>query len=221
MHYRRGASSRKDALFRWGPSEQQAVDLLRQLLCHPPVLALPDFDKVFILYTDASDGALGAVLAQEHERREKPVALLSRALATQEPNCPIRDKELLSVVWAIRQLHSYPRGAPSILRTDHQSLTFLKRTFLEILHAYVVGSLTCRVMISMYKTCSKNRPADALSRVHPGSETGGKSSVVAALHRVMCNTPLRDKMGSAYECDSFSKSVLSRLTNGARLTQFA
>ncbi|PHJ23029.1 dna rna polymerases superfamily protein [Cystoisospora suis] len=119
---------RKDALFSWGPDEQGAVDRLRELLCRPPVLALPDFHKVFILYTDASDGALGAVLAQEYQGRERPIAFLSRALTAQERNYPVRDKELLSVVWAIKQLHSYLRCAPFILRTDHQSLTFLKRT---------------------------------------------------------------------------------------------
>ncbi|PHJ26048.1 retrotransposon ty3-gypsy subclass [Cystoisospora suis] len=215
---------RKDAPFTWGPSEQQAVDKLRELLCHPPVLALPDFDKVFILYTDASDGALGAVLAQEHEGREKPVAFLSRALATQERNYPVRDKELLSVVWAIKQLHSYLRGAPFILRTDHQSLTFLNRTKFPEDNARV-----CRWFDYLqgydfdvqYVQGSKNRVADALSRIPHGSETGGNPVVVAAMHHIMCNPSIRDRIVSAYECDSFSKSVLSRLTNGARVKHFS
>lgn len=48
----------------WTPDCQVAFDALKTALVSAPVLAYADFSKPFHLYTDASLGGLGAVLAQ-------------------------------------------------------------------------------------------------------------------------------------------------------------
>jgi hypothetical protein len=53
--------------FSWGTQEQVAFDTLKSRLTSPPILRFADFSRPFLLYTDASDVALGAVLAQSFE----------------------------------------------------------------------------------------------------------------------------------------------------------
>ena len=56
--------TRKDQPFTWGPSRQEAFRKLKEKLCTTPVLTFPDFSLPFILTTDASKTALGAILSQ-------------------------------------------------------------------------------------------------------------------------------------------------------------
>lgn len=88
------ASATQGRPLSWGPGEQEAVAKLTESLCHPPLVALPDFGRVFIAYSDASDGGLGAVLPQVYEGREKPVAFLSRALTVHERITPCGTKNV-------------------------------------------------------------------------------------------------------------------------------
>ena len=52
----------KKSAFAWSQREQQAFEQLRDALCSTPVLKLPDWNKPFVLQTDASEHAVGAVL---------------------------------------------------------------------------------------------------------------------------------------------------------------
>ena len=46
----------------WGEKQEQAFELLKEKLCNPPVLRLPDFTREFHIEPDALDNAVGAVL---------------------------------------------------------------------------------------------------------------------------------------------------------------
>ena len=56
-------AQRKPKLLIWGESEQRAYELLKDKICHSPVLAVPQPGKPFLLYTDASEIAVGCQLA--------------------------------------------------------------------------------------------------------------------------------------------------------------
>jgi hypothetical protein len=59
-----GKSKVKPPPWRWGDEEYQAFENIKIKLSSPPILAYADFDKPFIIHTDASTNDLGAILYQ-------------------------------------------------------------------------------------------------------------------------------------------------------------
>lgn len=68
----------------WTEDCEQAFRDLKEAVCTHPVLHSPDFNKPFILQTDASGVGLGAVLQQEVDGERRPVVFLSRKLLDRE-----------------------------------------------------------------------------------------------------------------------------------------
>ncbi|KAA0061209.1 uncharacterized protein E5676_scaffold157G00320 [Cucumis melo var. makuwa] len=59
---------RKDAVFDWDQSYQNAFDSIKKYLLNPPVLSAPTAGKPLILYIAAQETSLGALLAQENDK---------------------------------------------------------------------------------------------------------------------------------------------------------
>nr|GFB61441.1 reverse transcriptase domain-containing protein [Tanacetum cinerariifolium] len=59
--------TQKKVKFEWGDKQEAAFQLLKQKLCSAPILALPEGSKDFIVYCDASNKGLGAVLMQREK----------------------------------------------------------------------------------------------------------------------------------------------------------
>jgi len=94
------------------------------------VLAAPDFQKPFILHTDASDLATGAVLLQDDDQGVlHPVAYHSTKLAKYQLAYSTIEKELLGIINAIKKFECYLYGGahPIQIFTDHNPLTFLEK----------------------------------------------------------------------------------------------
>ena len=72
------ALTQKSATFKWGEEEQRAFDELRGKLVSAPILGYPDMQEKFILDTDASKCAIGAVLSQVQDGKEVVIAYGSR-----------------------------------------------------------------------------------------------------------------------------------------------
>nr|GEW44114.1 putative reverse transcriptase domain-containing protein [Tanacetum cinerariifolium] len=79
--------------FGGGDKQEAAFQLLKQKLCSAPILALPKGSEDFIVYCDASNKGLGAVLMQ----REKVISYASRQLKIHEKNYTTYDLELRAV----------------------------------------------------------------------------------------------------------------------------
>ena len=122
------ALSRGNIIWEWTPACQLAFQTLRDRLSSAPVLAYPDWGKPFILQTDASDVAIGAILAQlDSSGKERPVAYASRTLTPAERNYSATDRECLAVVWGVALHRPYLHGRLFTIITDHQALTWLQR----------------------------------------------------------------------------------------------
>ena len=65
--------------FVWTQDQQDAFDHLKHASAQDVILKFPRFDQPFQLATDASQHAIGAVLSQEHNGIQRPVAFYSRA----------------------------------------------------------------------------------------------------------------------------------------------
>jgi len=90
-----------------------------------PILALPTDDGQFVLDTDASDQGLGAVISnQTPSGEERVVAYASQRRLKDETT----RKELLAVVYGLRQFRQYHHFRHIIIRTDHAALSWLRRT---------------------------------------------------------------------------------------------
>nr|GFB89226.1 putative reverse transcriptase domain-containing protein [Tanacetum cinerariifolium] len=89
--------------FEWGEKQEAAFQLLKQKLCSVPILALPEGSEDFIVYCDASNKGLGAVLMQ----REKVISYASRQLKIHEKNYTTHDLELRAVVFALKIWRHY------------------------------------------------------------------------------------------------------------------
>jgi len=89
-------------------------------------LAYPNFDLPFILTTDASKVAVAAILSQEQDGIERPIAYASRQMNRAEQAYSASESEMLALVWATKCFRWYLFGAKFVARTDHAALTYLK-----------------------------------------------------------------------------------------------
>ena len=110
--------------FQWGDTEQKAFDALKKALQSAPVLCLPDPDRPYVVQTDASGFAIGAVLQQDHGKGLQPVAFMSQKLVSAETRYPVHELELLAIVRALQDWRHYLIGTPFRVLTDHRSLVY-------------------------------------------------------------------------------------------------
>ena len=109
--------------WRWEKAQEESFLALKIPLATAPVLRLPDFDHQFVVTTDASDVAVGAILHQDVGNGLQPVASASRKLQQAEVRYLAYERELFAIVWAIGQWKHYFQGPhPTIIQTDHTPL---------------------------------------------------------------------------------------------------
>ena len=95
----------------WESPQQQAFENLKDTLLTAPILTRPDFDRPFILQTDWSGTAIGAILAQQDELgNEHVVAYWSRALQAAEKNYSATEGEALAAVKSVIHFRPYLHG---------------------------------------------------------------------------------------------------------------
>ena len=167
---------KKDVKFDWDTSCQKAFEEVKQCLVSPPILIYPDFSKPFNLTTDASNTALGAVLSQGKVGEDKPIAYASRTLNKAERNYSTIEKELLGVVWAVRNFRCYLLGRSFTIYTDHKPLKGIlnrKRPSVPLDNIRLVNFMTKLSEFEFeieYKPGKYNTNADALSRMPENTE---------------------------------------------------
>ena len=152
--------------FEWTADQQQAFDLLKQKMTTAPVLAYPNPDDLFILDTDASNHAIGAELLQVQNGTERLIGFGSFVFdRAQRKYCTTR-KELLAVVRFTRHFKHYLLGRRFVVRTDHNSLTWLMGfRNIEGQLARWIEELSSYDMQIVHRAGKDHVNADGLSRI--------------------------------------------------------
>ena len=154
--------------WQWASEQQSAFQQLKDSLSSAPLLVYADPTRSYILQTDASDCAVGAVLSQQQEDgSERPIAFWSHKLNKAEFNYSATEKELLAIVEACEHWAGYLEGSqhPILVRTDHQPLTWLNsKPVVTARLARWVMRLTGYDFRIEYVKGKENGAADALSR---------------------------------------------------------
>ncbi|GFV07454.1 retrovirus-related Pol polyprotein from transposon 297 [Trichonephila clavipes] len=118
----------KKGKIKWTTEGEDAFRELKGKLIDKPVLYAPNFEREFIVQTDASNAGMGAVLTQLTEQGEEhPILYLSKKFSEVEKRYCTTEKECASIVFAIKRLHYYLDGNSFLVMTDHNPLVWLNR----------------------------------------------------------------------------------------------
>lgn len=152
--------------FEWTGEMQEAFEELKNSLSSPPVLVYPSYDKPFIVSTDASNKAVGAVLSQlDDNGREHPIHYANRNLNEAEKNYSAFEREALGIVFALKKFRHYLLSQKFKLYTDHQALKYVIN--LRDPHGRIARWMSLFAEFDfevVYRPGKKNANADYLSR---------------------------------------------------------
>ena len=190
--------TKKFCRFSWSSECQKSFETLKRELCKNVVLAHPDQNKPYKLYTDASQFAVGAVLTQEVGNEERVIQFLSKQLNKSQIKWPTIEKEAYAIVYATNKLRHYLYGSQFTVITDHKPLRSLFTAEMKNARiqrwAIMLSEFGCNVE---YLAGKDNIPADALSRVN-----GNDISVIDTSGIVNLDAPESTPLeGDLDDCD--------------------
>ena len=160
--------TRKGEIFEWVEVHEKSFSTLKVAFTTAPVLVIPDQGRPFIVETDASNFAVGAVLSQyDNNNRLHPCAFMSKGLKDAEVRYDIYDKELLAIITALKEWRHYLQGTkePFKIFCDHRNLKFPRKP--EVLSDRQIRWFEFLSKFNyeiVYRNGSQNKKADILSR---------------------------------------------------------
>ena len=93
--------TQKGIQWRWESEEKTAFLELKTVMATALVLQSPNFDKRFVLTTNASNATVGAILEQHLGHSLHPVAYASQKLNNAKSRYCAHEHKLLGIVWVI------------------------------------------------------------------------------------------------------------------------
>lgn len=201
----------KKGAFCWNSEANKAFNQLKTAMSETPVLALPNFEKTFIIETDACKNGVGAVMMQDG----RPIAYMSKALSPKHLGLSTYEKEMLAVIMAVQKWRAYLLGHQFIIKTDHEALKYLMEQKITTgLQQKWLSRLLGYDYIITYRKGKENIVADSLSRVYEGLE---ESTAITVLQPTW-----KEEICASYDNDSTAQEMLSEISvKGNSLNDFS
>ena len=160
---------KNDAPWVWTDRQEQAFITLREKISSPPILAMPNVNKKFKIYTDASGTTLAWILAQDgDDGMEHTIAVGSKALRGAQLKYAISELECMAMVEALRaNRHLLSNEHKHDIYVDHIALTYIRGLkFATNPRLYRMALFLDSFNFDVkFKKGIDNKQADALSRV--------------------------------------------------------
>ena len=156
------------------PEAHEAFDRQKAACLQAPILAFPDFNKPFLLETDASRRGLGAVLSQKQENGwYHPIAYASCVMNQTEQRYHSNKQEFLTLKWPVmEQFHEYlspyrKNRNEFVVYTDNNPLTYIfSSANLDAVGQRWVAHLASYNFSLEYQKGKDSTVADFLSRMN-------------------------------------------------------
>lgn len=190
----------KKGQFVWTDEASIAFEALKLAMTTAPVLQLPNFEKPFIVETDANCHGIGAVLMQGGHA----LAYLSKALGPKSVGLSIYEKEFLAILLAVQKWRSYFINGTFVIRTDQKSLKYLleQKLSIPLQHKYLPKLMRFNYTIE-YKKGLENKAADALSRKDEDGEIQ---------HATVLQPAWVQEVMKSYDNDTEAKDIIAECT---------
>lgn len=203
--------------FTWTPLHQGQFDALKKAITDAPVLAVYNANAPCIVYTDASNHAVGGVLLQPGTNTKlHPVAFFSTKLKGPERNYDARTKEFLAIKMAAIKWRPYlHNGQSTVFHTDHQSLQYLNpatETNSKFVRWHALISSWIGPFTIVYTPKLSNVVADALSR--------RPDHIVAAISVVVDDSQFHDNIVDGLRNDTFAQAAQESITKNETTSFF-
>ena len=176
----------------WGEPEQIAFETLRKALISPPILAFPNFDVSFQIFTDASNYGIGAILSQIQNGQEVVIAYQSRHLKPSEVKYATIEKEALAVIYAIKRFKHYLIDNEFLVISDHRPLQWLESFKDENRRLEKRG---------LQLTNMKYKIVHKLGRIHNNADCLSRIQSVANISETDNSTPLSQEQSKDPLCN--------------------
>ncbi|GBG76414.1 hypothetical protein CBR_g22162 [Chara braunii] len=196
--------TRLDTPWDWTDECEAAFKRLKHALTHHEVFMVPDPQRPFVVTIDASRYGIGAVLAQQEGKKLRPVEYMSRRMLSKKLAKSTYDRELYAFYKALVHWRHYLLGRFFYLRTDHQTLKWIKtqavlsnalKRWIEVIDQYDFKL--------NYVKGEYNKVADAFSRraVYLG----------ALIYEFGLSEDVTRSMEEAYKEDPITMGIINKL----------
>lgn len=195
---------------------------LKKRLASTPILAHPDFSQPFRVYSDASKCAIGAVLCQKREGKEKHVAYFSRKLAEAEMKKGIPERELLALDEAMAYFRPFVFACKTTCFVDQKGLLWILKQ--ERLNKFLkYGIRLEEYEYEMKYVERESNRSDWNSRYgrcfKSDKPTKFKKASVGKLEKAVANHEPGKFKVNAFKVSETTKAKLKSIVNGEKLVE--
>ena len=145
---------------RWSgpPQAEENFGSVKTALTTTPAIGLPDYDKMFYLYTHERDGFAKAVLTQQHGDKMRPLAYYSTKLDAVAQGFSPCLRAVAAASYAVQTTSQIVMTSPLVLRVPHCVTQVLLKAKTQ--HLSTVKAMTYDLVLIQAKKCGNRKMSD-------------------------------------------------------------